>query len=182
MRARAKARTMRDRPAARASHSDLGGPCPARSATLCPVLSTSPTLSATTSATRSPVPWAVASATWSLKHGHDSPYIRWGIPPSCEGPLSDPRFAADSQKREHSGRSGACAGSGCDILDNPSGLLGQHRQPKLPLRYRHTIPRSNRDHFRRSEPHPDHCIGFELWRMLSHQLKGLPASCSHSSV
>ena len=38
------------------------------------------------------------------------------------------------------------------------------------------------DHFGRIEPHPDHGMGLERWRMFSHQPKGLPASCSHRSV
>ena len=51
------------------------------------------------------VTMAVSLQTWPRL-----PLHWWGIPPTREGPLSNARFAADCQKREHSGRSGACAG------------------------------------------------------------------------
>jgi hypothetical protein len=38
------------------------------------------------------------------------------------------------------------------------------------------------DHFGRIEPHPDHGMGLERWRMFSHQPNGHPASGSPSAV
>ena len=51
--------------------------------------------------------------------------------------------------------------NGAHNLGNPSGLIGQHRQPELPLRYRSTIPRSNRGSLRshRTAPRPLHWLG-----------------------